>query len=221
MPFPVFQNRVRVGGSGFTIFTFGGQPVTFCQQVAHTSPMPVGGGASAIHPMDEPYPVEIITPAAAGMGQLVLNMFELFGSGGKASKVWERLGGSIAGGTVTAPFGIFPNPEENVSTNLQIGNGPFAGAIDIVDVYIKQAEVEPNKLQVVKYIRPLPVSGGVEATPYSEEYHGCVLTNVIDGEQIEVGTLEVIKQVTIAYRYTTRNGHASRGFQIRDNALRG
>src|ERR1035437_8818293 len=108
------QNFVRRGGSGFTIFTFGGQPITFCQQVAHTSPRPVGQGASAIQPMDEPYPVEIITPAAAGMGQLVLNLFELFGSGGAASKAWDRLGAS-AGGTATVPFagGLTPN---NTST---------------------------------------------------------------------------------------------------------
>jgi len=215
-----FKNRVRVGGSGFTLFAFGGQIITFCQQVAHTSPEPVGGGVSAIQPIDEPYPIELITPAAAGPGQFTLNMYELFGTGGKYSKIWERLGGTIAGSSQSLPFGSFNNPSENSSTNLNIGTGPFTGAIDIVDVFIRQAEIEPSKLNVTKYVLPLGVEGRPgSGTPYSEEYMGCVITKVVDGEQIEVGTMEVLKQVTIAYRYTTRNGKASAGFARRDRAL--
>lgn len=214
------QNRVRIGGSGFTIFTFGGQPVTFCQQVAHTSPQFVGAGASAIQPMDEPYPIEIITPIAAGMGQLTLNMFELFGSGGHASKAWDRLGASVGGG-LAAPFGGLTNQGVgNVSTllpNVTAGNGPFAHKVDIVDIAITQAQLNPSQMQVVKYIRPL--SAGAPVSPYSEEYVGCVITQVVDGEQIDVGTLEVIKQITIAYRYTTRNGQPSAAFALRDAAL--
>lgn len=213
------QNRVRVGGSGFTIFTFGGQPITFCQQVAHTSPQPVGQGVSAIQPMDEPYPVEIITPAAAGMGQLTLNLFELFGSGGAASKAWDRLGANL-GGTLQSPFGNLVNQGQgNVSTLLPglAGTGPFSGLVDIVDIFIAQAQLDPTQMQIVKYIRPL--SAGNQAPPYSEEYVGCVITNVADGETIEVGTLEVIKQITVAYRYVTRNGQPSKAFKQRDAAL--
>lgn len=215
MPDKVFRNRVRVGGSGFTIFTFGGQPISFCQQVAHTSPQPVGGGVSAIHPMDEPYPIEIITPVAAGMGQLTLNMFELFGTGGAASKAWERLGVPIGGGS-GGPFGS--TGPENASTQLPIGSdGLFKNHIDIVDIFITQAKADPNQLNVVKIIRPAGAGG--DTTPYTEEYHGCVITNVIDGEQIEVGTMEVIKQITISYRYVTRNGQGSQAFAFRDGTL--
>lgn len=217
------NNRVRVGGSGFTIFTFGGQPITFCQQVSYTSPQPVGAGASAIQPMDEPYPIEIITPIAAGMGQIVLNMFELFGSGGSASKAWDRLGANI--GTLNSPFGSAT--ETNASTQLNgLGNtnsgphpNPFHGAVDIVDIFIRQASLDPSKMQVVKYIRPLPLPGGKTSQPYTEEYHGCIITNVVDNETIEVGTLEVIKQVTIAFRYLTRNTNRSAAFALRDKAL--
>src|SRR4051812_30709706 len=81
-------NRARVGGSGFTVFTWSGQLLAFANQVAHTSPTPVGPGPVPIHPMDEPYPVEVITPAAAGMGTLTLEFFELYGQ-----RVWERLVG--------------------------------------------------------------------------------------------------------------------------------
>lgn len=213
-------NRVRVGGSGFTIFTFAGQPITFCQQVAHTSPRPVGQGASAIQPLDEPYPVEIITPIAAGMGQLVLNMFELFGSGGKASKTWDRLGASI--GNAGSPFGNQdPTTGAGSSTALNLGsNNIFTGAVDIVDVYIRQAQVTPDKLSVTQIIRPLSTQAGTQAQkPYSIQYIGCVITDVQDGEQIEIGTMEVIKQITIAYRYQLRDHQASAAFALRDAAL--
>lgn len=212
------QNRVRVGGL-FTIFTFAGQPIAFCQQVAHTSPQPVGAGMSAIQPMDEPYPVEIITPIAAGPGQLVLNLFELFGSGGHASKAWDRLGVNL--GTVNPVYSSVNDPSQ-ITQNLTLGStgpGQFAGLVDIVDIFITQAKLDPTQTQVVKYIRPLSRGAAVGGTPYSEEYIGCMITNVVDGEQIEIGTLEVIKQITITYRYLLRNGTASQAFAVRDAAF--
>src|ERR1035437_1962624 len=222
------QNFVRRGGSGFTIFTFVGQPIAFCQQVAHTTPRPVGQGASAIQPMDEPYPIEIITPAAAGMGQIVLNLFELFGSG-SVSKVWDRLGAS-PGGSTAVPFGSagssgtpFTGGPGGTSQLLALGSdGPLTGAVDIVDIFIKQASQDPTKLQIVQYIRPPanPSSApGTRPKPYYIVYVGCVITDAVDGEQIDVGTLEVIKQITVAYRYQLRDGVASSAFAYRDGAL--
>lgn len=223
MPEQAFQSRARVGGSGFTIFTFGGQPITFCQQVSYTSPQPVGGGVSPIQPMDEPVPIEIITPAAAGMGQIVLNLFELFGSQGVASKVWDRLGLKI--GTSRNPFGG-PTAESNATTGFALtgsaaSGGVFAGAVDIVDIFIRQAQAKPEQLQIVKIIRPLGASGppGSPIEPYTEEYHGCVITAVQDGEQIAVGTMEILKQITVNFRYVTRNGHESAAFRVRNNPI--
>jgi hypothetical protein len=218
---PTFTSRARVGGSGFTIFTFGGQPVTFCQQVSLTSPTPVGGGMEEIQPMDEPYPIEIITPAAAKSGQLVLNLFELFGSGGTASKVWDRLGLSL--GAKNGPFSSESPANATTNFNLTGANngGIFMGAVDIVDIFIRQAQADPAALQIVKIIRPLGASGpaGSPIQPYTEEYHGCVITNVADGEQIAVGTMAVLKQITVNFRYVTRNGNESLAFKVRDNPL--
>lgn len=218
MPNP-FTNRVRVGGSGFTIFAFGGQPIVFCQQVAHTSPQPVGNGISAIQPMDEPFPVEVITVAAAGMGQLTLNLYELYGQG-TTSKVWDRLGSSIkgGGGIGSNPFGAtnYLNQSSMVQLNQ---DGVFQGATDIVDIFVRQAQANPSQLNITKIIRPLATTSGGTTSPYVEHYHGCVITNVIDGEQIEVGTLEVIKQITVAYRFVTRDGKSNPAFALRDAAL--
>jgi hypothetical protein len=66
------------------------QVIGFAKQVAHTSPQPVAPPAP-IHPLDARYPVEIITPLAAGMGQLQVELYELYGQ-----HAWDRLKG-IAG----------------------------------------------------------------------------------------------------------------------------
>lgn len=202
------RNRVRVGGSGFTVFTFGGQPIAFAQQVSHTSPTPVGPGPVAVHPMDEPYPIQVLTPAASGMGSLTLNLYELYNE-----KVWDRLGSSIGYTGAGSPFG------GNASNNLSFGQSILSGAVDLVDVFIRIAEQPAGTVNVVKYIRP-PLLGGTTGTPYSEEYHGCVITNILDGEAVEVGTMEVIKQVTVGYTHMTRNGKRSKAWDYRDRPLR-
>lgn len=204
MPTP-FNNRARVGGSGFTILTFAGQPVAFAQQFAETSPTPVGPGPVAIHPLDEPYPVQVITPAASGMGSLTLNLYELYNE-----KVWDRLAADVEGSN-SNPFGGAGSNDINTS------NGVFDGAVDLVDVFIRQAEYS-GPLNVVKYIRP-PTIGGRKGNPYAQQYHGCVITNIVDGDTIEVGTMDIVKQVTIAYRFTTRNNRRSKAFAYRDRAI--
>jgi len=173
-------NRVRVGGSAFTVFRWEGVPLAYCRQVAHTSPTPVGPGPVPIQPMDARYPLQVITPAAAGMGTLTLDMYELYGA-----QVWERLG----------------------TSSTQGSGGIFSGAIDIVDIFVRQAAAR-NPIQVVKYIKP-PQLRGRTFQAYTEEYHNVVVTNVIDGETIEIGTMEVPKQITLAYTHLTRGGKSS------------
>lgn len=224
-------NRVRVGGSGFTLFTYGGAPITFCNQVAHQSPAPVAQ-AVPIQPMDEPYPVEIVTPAAATMGTITLEMFELFGSGGHASKIWDRLGDHFNNQNLTAanPFGTPSGNYVTVdSANLNLGikfpgssNTPFAGAVDIVDIFIRQAIADPSKLGVTQIIRPLSTgdtTSSYDRDIYKLQYHGCVITDVQDGETVAVGTLPILKQITISYRYVTRNGKPSSAFALRDGVI--
>src|SRR3954464_292066 len=111
------RNRVRVGGSGFTVFTWQSQPIGFARQIGHTSPAPVGPGPVAIHPIDEPYPIQVITPAAAGMGTLTLELYELYGG-----KVWDRLGAKVNTNSNTRVVG-------DDQTTLR-------GAVDLVDVFI-------------------------------------------------------------------------------------
>ena len=171
------QNRARVGGSGFTVFTWDNKPILFAQQISHQSPQPVGAGTVAIHPMDEPYPVELITPQAAGMGIVVLDLYELYGG-----QVWERLASYLGGDAK--------------------GTGTGKGPVDIVGIFQAVANT-PNPIRIIKYIKPPQIRGKV-MKPYTEEYHNCVISSVQDGEVIQVGTMEVVKQLTVNYAYMTR-----------------
>jgi hypothetical protein len=182
------MNRARVGGSGFTVFTWDNKPILFARQIHHESPTAVGGGVVEIHPMDEPYPVELVTPQAASMGTIILDLYELYGA-----QVWERLatylGGDPAGTSTSRPDSV---------------NGNGVGPVDIVGVFNAVAN-SPSPIRIVKYVKP-PQIRGKSMRPYTEEYHNCVISQVADGETIEVGTMAVIKQITVNYTYMTRNG---------------
>jgi hypothetical protein len=156
-------DRVRVGGSGFTVFHWQGKLIGFAQEISHTSPEPVAPPA-AIQPMDAPRPVQVITPAAAGMGTLTLNLIELYGA-----QVWERLSDELAGAT------------------------------DIVEIFQK-VSASPNPIAMTKIITP-PVLGGNQMPAYTETYNNCVITNVANGETIDIATMEVRKTITVAYTH--------------------
>lgn len=192
-------NRVRVGGSGFTAFFFMGQPIAFCEQVSITTGQPVAP-ATPIQPMDEPYPVQIITPAAAGPGTMVLQLTELYGK-----KVWDRLGGDLGypkGVDHLANSGVNPGS----STSVTIGEGILKGLVDIVDVFIKISQQPPGTVEVVKYINPPALYGMTQGSgAYSETYRNCVISNIEDGEAIAVGTMQIVKNVTVMYTHVLRN----------------
>lgn len=161
-------DRARVGGSGFTAFFWQGKPLGFCRQIAHTSAPPVGPGPTPIQPLDEPYPIDIVTPAAQTIGTLVLEMYELYNR-----KIWDHLAG-------------------------------VQGELDIVNVFI-QIAASPDPITVVKVIQP-PRLRGKAGEPYFEQFHNCVITNIEDGETVEIGTMEITKRITVAYTHLTRSG---------------
>jgi len=66
----------RTGGSGFTAFQWQGHVIGFAQSVSHQSPQPVAAPV-AIQPLDQQYPLQIITPAAVGPGTLQVQLFEM------------------------------------------------------------------------------------------------------------------------------------------------
>lgn len=175
------RDRARVGGSGFTTFLWENQIIAFARQVSIQSPTGVGPGTVPIHPLDRPYPVELVTPMAATMGGITLELYELYGA-----NVWERLAGLGSGGS---------------------------GPVDLVGIFRAVANAT-RPIRIVKMIKPPRLrgallatsSGGSKANYYTEEYHNCVVSQVEDGETIEVGTMEVLKRMTVNYTHLTRGG---------------
>lgn len=155
----------------------------FARQVSHTSPEPVGPGPVAIQPLREKRPIQVITPEAAGMGTIVVELYELYGS-----QVWEQLAG-------------------------------LAGTVDIVDIFRTVAGMA-DSITMTKVIQP-PKLRGQQLPSYSEQYNNCVITNVANGETIEIGTMEVRKQVTIAYTHMTSDRPDYVNWNLDSPAIRG
>lgn len=179
-------NRTRVGGSGFTAFFWKTEPIGFCRQLAHVSPTPVGPGPTPIHPLDEPYPIDIVTPAAQNIGTLTMELYELYNR-----KVWDQL-------------------------------SDLTGELDLVNIFIKIA-AEPHPINLVRVVSP-PTIRGESPKNYFDIFHQSVVTNVEDGETIEIGTMELSKRISVAYTRMTRHGYdfdpqRNRAFDLRDKRI--
>lgn len=179
---PNRTNRGRIGGSGYTVFAWDNgeagslTPLGFARQVSHQSPTPVGPGTVPIHPMDEPYPVELITPMATTMGTVTLEFYELFGE-----SVWIQLAG-LSG------------------TKADASDAP----VDLAGIFRAVANAD-KPIRIVKFIRE-PKRGKRGGKVYTEEYNNCVVSQLMDGETIEVGTMEVLKQIVVNYTHVTKDG---------------
>jgi hypothetical protein len=107
----------------------------------------------------------LITPLAATMGTIELELTDLFGE-----KVWERL-----------KF--------------------LTDSTDIVDIYEKVAvqNAGDTPIFIAKVITPKGNRGPI----LRENYHNCVVSAVQDDETIQVGTMEVLKRLTLNFTHST------------------
>ena len=171
----------RVGGSGFTVFHWQGQPIGFAQAVSMQSPQPVAAPV-AIQPMDQQYPLQIITPAAIGPGTLVLQMYETYNS-----KIWDAIMAIV---------------DKTNTTGLQTNKLPVYN--DLVEVFIRLANIGKG-INCTKIIYPPnKVQGGTKSQFYADTYHNCTITDIRDDESIDIGAMEIVKNMTIQYTYSTR-----------------
>src|SRR3954467_14474524 len=160
----------RVGGSGFTTIRVNGTAVSFCRMANDVSPAPVGTGTVPIHPMDEERPIELITPQAASMGTLTLEIYDRW-----SARFWNQLAFTKG------------------------GLADIAKADDIVDIL--RTVGKEGSVGVTKTIKGPQDNGGNSTQKWI--YHGCVVSNIMDGDTTEVGTMEVLKQIVINYRKVT------------------
>lgn len=88
---PITGQRVRVGGSGFTVFHWNdgttNHVIAFARQVVVNGVTPVATPVT-VQPLNAAQPVEIVTPGAHTNGVLTLTLTDLYNQA-----VWQRLAG--------------------------------------------------------------------------------------------------------------------------------
>src|SRR5574340_1583634 len=174
--------RFRVGGSGFTAFQWMGHVIGFAQSVEHTAPQPVAP-PSPVQPLDQQYPMQILVPAAIGAGTLRVQMFEMYNR-----KIWDRI--------------MKITDVVNTST---AGARPVYN--DLSEIFLRLSALPGKGIYCTKIVYPPGpgVRGGPNAqSHYADIYHNCMVTDIRDDEVIEIGTMEVIKNMTIMYTNVTR-----------------
>jgi len=174
----------RVGGSGFTAFHWSGQVIGFAQSVRHTSPQPVAPPAW-IQPLDAQHPLQIIVPAAIGPGSLEVQMFEMYNS-----KVWDRI------------MEITDNTQGNFPSTVPPAPAKYH---DLSEIFLRLSSLQQG-ISCTKIIYPpnAGVRGGPTTRKYADQYYNCVITDIRDDETIIIGTMEVLKTMTIMYTYMQR-----------------
>lgn len=83
--------------------------------------------------------------------------------------------------------------------------GAAKPANDLADVFYALASLD-KPINAMKVIIPPASVQGEDIAPYGEIYHNCVITNVDDSENIDVRSMEIVKNVTMAFTHITRQG---------------
>jgi len=174
---PITNQRVRVGGSGFTVFHWnpgGGQTdkvIGFAREVRVSGVTPVAP-PSVIQPLNSAQPVEIITPGAHTNGMLTLVLTDLYNQA-----VWQRLASLANAQDIVDIMRIIASRGQGVKITKWVK--PPSG--------LANAGFDPN-----------PGDG------YAETFFDCVISAVTDNETININTMEVEKEVEVMYTYSKK-----------------
>lgn len=162
---PIKDQRPRLGGSGYTVFTWEDNIIGFARQVVVTSPEPVAP-AAVIQPLNAFEPIEILTAGASGPGTIEMTLVELYNT-----SVWQRL------------------------ANL-------ANSQDLIDIMRTIAKIEKDGgIQIKKIVLP-PIP---RFPTYIETFYNCVVTDVRDGETINIETMQIEKPITVQYTHSKKS----------------
>lgn len=151
--------KARIGGSGLTTMTWRGTKLSYMQTLADSTPQPQGA-VSPVQPLDEPVPLEIVTPLAVGAGSISLSFFELWNE-----PAWAQLPGL-----------------ENTNTLL-----------DVLKTQVTLGEITCRKI----------IQSPDNSIMRAKVYHGVVVTNIDEGESIQINTMLMPKTVQLGYTYST------------------
>ena len=163
---------VRVGGSGFTVMTWGGATLAYLQTIQDTAPTPVAQ-AVPVQSISDEFPSEIVTARAVGAGTLRLTFYETWDHA-----VWEDL--LMTGHPGKSP--LVPGLVRKNSSLLDVFKQQVLSAAIVITKVIKS----PN------------------GAPRAKVYHNCRITDVDDGEQINISTMIMPKGITVMYTNYTQ-----------------
>ena len=182
----------RVGGSGFTAFHWAGQVIGWAQSVGHTSPRPVADPVP-IQPLDQQYPMQIITPQAVGPGTLQLQMFELYNT-----KVWDQ---------------IMNVTDTQIQSDAVGTNGRRQIYSNLAEIFQRLSAINtPISCYKIIYPPNTGIRGGPKTRKYADKYYGVAVVDVRDDEIIQIGTMEVVKNMTLMYTYSQRIAETTSNF---------
>jgi hypothetical protein len=174
---PVPNQRVRVLGSGFTVFHWnpgGGEAdkvIGFAREVRVAGVTPVAQ-PSVIQPLNAPQPLEIVTPGAHTNGVLTLVLTDLYNQA-----VWQRLS-------------ALANSQDIVDIMRTV-------AARSQGIKITKWVKPPQGLQNEGF-DPTPGNG------YAETYFDCVIARVGEDETINIEAMEIHKEVEVWYTYSKK-----------------
>jgi hypothetical protein len=169
----------RVGGAGFTVFHFSGQAIAYAQAISSQSPQAVAAPV-AIQPMDSPRPIQIVTTIGITGGTVTLQMYETFNA-----KVWDQIMGILDG----------------ANTNTTNAKGVYN---DLSDILLRMASIGKG-ISATKLVTPPRPIGPNKIGFVTDTMHNVTITDVRDDEQINVGTVELTKPITLQYTHATRS----------------
>ena len=90
----------------------------------------------------------------------------------------------------------------------RLGKGKIAGGDDLADIFQQVQLTYPGGFTVQRVVQP-PVKGG---EVYTEDFQGCVITNVADGQAITSASMLVDRTITLSFtRHVRGVGDTWRG----------
>lgn len=184
-------NRVRVVGSGYTVWKINNRPILYCIEVSHRSPQTVGQ-ATEIHPLNYIRPVEILVPRAISHGEIVMNVVETYNS-----KIWD----SFVGDDGNPLF----NRQNAGGTGPMLSSGKATDLADIVNemaTHLTKSDgsslINLQRLVKTSYSSDTPVVNWVLTT-----YHGVRITDIREDETGRTEALQNNLQITAWYTSKT------------------
>ena len=184
------QNNTRIVGSGFTAFYWQHQLIAFLDDINDSGQAPIVN-YQAVTPLGASYPVEFALPRVRQEGTLQFTIRELWNQ-----PVWWALGQITPSTEVpgTGPGTFGPGNAANV--------GSFNGAaVNIVDVYNTIANT-PTPI-VCSTVIAIPAIGGGVAGYRGWSYNNINLTQIDDGEQVQIGSMTMPRNLQAVYSYKT------------------